>query len=91
MKAPEIDYNLGGVAGALGIPGLNKIVENIIIEQVKNFIVLPNKFSLSLAENIPKKSLKCPDSAGVLRVKMLQAADLLDKDGFGSGRIVLIK
>ena len=86
MKAPEIDYNLGGVAGALEIPGLNKIVEKIIIEQVKNFVVLPNKFCLSLVENIPKKSLKCPDSAGVLRVKMLQASNLVDKDGFGSGK-----
>ena len=34
LKAPEIDYNLGGVAGALEIPGLNKIIEGIIIEQV---------------------------------------------------------
>ena len=34
LKAPEIDYTLGGVAGTLEIPGLNKIVERIIIEQV---------------------------------------------------------
>jgi len=86
LKAPEIDYNLGGVAGALEIPGLNKIVENIIIEQVKNFIVLPNKFSMPLVNTIPNKVLKCPDSAGVLRVKLMRAADLVNKDGFGSGK-----
>ena len=34
FQAPEIDYSLGGVAGALEIPGLNKIVEKIILEQV---------------------------------------------------------
>ena len=34
LKAPEIDYTLGGVAGTLEIPGLNKIVERIILEQV---------------------------------------------------------
>ena len=67
LKPPEIDYNLGGVAGALEIPGLSRIVERIIIDQIKNFVVLPNKFSLSLVDAIPKKTLKCPDSAGVLR------------------------
>ena len=67
LKPPEIDYNLGGVAGALEIPGLSRIVERIIIDQIKNFVVLPNKFSLSLVDAIPKKALKCPDSAGVLR------------------------
>ena len=79
LKPPEIDYSLGGVAGALEIPGINKIVENVIIEQIKNFVVLPNKFSLSLVDSIPKKTLKCPDSAGVLRVKLLRAANLVDR------------
>jgi len=86
LKPPEIDYNLGGVANALEIPGVNKILERIIIEQIKNFIVLPNKFSMPLVANIPMKTLKCPDSAGVLRVKLIEAADLEDKDGFGSGK-----
>ena len=71
LKPPEIDYNLGGVANALEIPGVNKILERIIIEQIKNFIVLPNKFSLPLVANIPMKTLKCPDSAGVLRYAFL--------------------
>ena len=34
LKAPEIDYTLGGFAGPLEIPGLNNIVEKIILEQV---------------------------------------------------------
>ena len=86
LKPPEIDYNLGGVAGALEIPGLSRIVERIIVEQIKNFIVLPNKFSMPLVESVPNKVLKCPDSAGVLRVKMIQAKDLVDLDGLGSGK-----
>eukprot|EP00090_Calanus_glacialis_P017269 TRINITY_DN26933_c0_g1_i7.p1 TRINITY_DN26933_c0_g1~~TRINITY_DN26933_c0_g1_i7.p1 ORF type:complete len:1127 (+),score=330.64 TRINITY_DN26933_c0_g1_i7:171-3551(+) len=86
LKAPDIDYTLGGVAGTLEIPGLNKIVERIIIEQVKNFIVLPNKFSMPLVNTIPNKVLKCPDSAGVLRVKLMRASDLVNKDGFASGK-----
>ena len=34
LKTPEITYALGGVAGILEIPGLNKMVERIIIKQV---------------------------------------------------------
>ena len=34
LKAPEIDYTLGGVASPLEIPGLSRIVERIVIEQV---------------------------------------------------------
>jgi Ca2+-dependent lipid-binding protein len=86
LKVPEIDYTLGGVAGALEIPGLNKIVEKIIAEQIKNFIVLPNKFSMPLVTSIPNKVLKCPDSAGVLRVKLIKARGLKDTDGIGSGK-----
>ena len=37
-------------------------------------------------ESVPNKVLKCPDSAGVLRVKMIQAKDLVDLDGLGSGK-----
>ena len=67
LKPPEIDYNLGGVAGALEIPGLSRIVERLIIDQIKNVVVLANKWSLSRVDAIPKKALRCPDSAGVLR------------------------
>jgi len=85
LKAPEIDYELGGVGDVLNLPGLHKIVEQTITEQVKNFIVLPNKFSMPLISDIQTKTLKCPDSAGVLRVKLIRAKDLANKDGLGSG------
>jgi len=61
-------------------------VERIVIEQVKSFIVLPNKFTMPLVDSIPNRILKCPDSAGVLRVHLMRATDLVDKDGFGSGK-----
>jgi len=80
LSDPEIDYSLGGVAGALDVPGLGKIVERIVSEQVRNFIVLPNKFTMPLVNNIPKKDLICPNTAGVLRVKLIRAKDMMQKD-----------
>eukprot|EP00092_Neocalanus_flemingeri_P021078 GFUD01022838.1.p1 GENE.GFUD01022838.1~~GFUD01022838.1.p1 ORF type:complete len:586 (+),score=158.29 GFUD01022838.1:255-1760(+) len=41
---------------------------------------------MPLVDSIPNKVLKCPDSAGVLRVKLIRASDLVDNDGFGSGK-----
>jgi len=86
LSDPEIDYSLGGVAGALDVPGLSKIVENIISEQVRNFIVLPNKFCMALVDTIPKQDLICPNTAGVLRVTLMRAKELMMKDVAVFGR-----
>ena len=85
-----------------GASQLVERIDNIKTTQVNNFIVLPNKFSMPLVDNVLKKTLKCPDSAGVLRVKLIRcchpslgnfpelcltrAKDLVDKDGIGSGK-----
>ena len=42
--------------------------------------VLPNKFTLSLAESVTNKQLKCPDSAGILRVNLVRGEKLMKKD-----------
>ena len=34
FQAPEIDYELGGVGDILNLPGLHKILEQTITEQV---------------------------------------------------------
>ena len=51
-------------------------------------MVLPNKFTMALTDAITTKDLKCPDSAGVLRVQLIKAEGLEKKDvGFvGMGK-----
>ena len=41
---------------------------------------------MPFVNTIPNKILKCPDSAGVLRVNLIRAANLINKDGFGFGK-----
>ena len=43
FKAPEIDYELGGVGDVLNLPGLHKIVEQIIAEQVRTESFIENQ------------------------------------------------
>ena len=42
--------------------------------------VLPNKFTLTLAESVTNQQLKCPDIAGILRVNLVRAEKLMKKD-----------
>ena len=58
------DFDLGGVANALDMPGLSAIIRKIVQEQLGAFMVLPNKFTMQLAESVTPKQLKCPDTAG---------------------------
>ena len=80
LTSPDIDFDLGGIANALDAPGLSDIIRKIVMEQLGAFIVLPNKFTMSLANSVESKELKCPDSAGVLRVQLKRAEKLAKKD-----------
>uniref|UniRef100_A0A0K2UPA4 Extended synaptotagminlike protein 2a [Tribolium castaneum] n=1 Tax=Lepeophtheirus salmonis TaxID=72036 RepID=A0A0K2UPA4_LEPSM len=80
LSPPEIDFDLGGIANALDAPGLSNIVRKIILEQVGHLMVLPNKYSMTLVETVKNEALKCPDTAGVLRVNLIKGAQLLKKD-----------
>ena len=60
--------------------GLSGIIRRIVLEQIGYFMVLPHKFSMAMTESVSTSELKCPDSAGVLRVNLIRAIDLMKKD-----------
>ena len=60
--------------------GLSNVIRKIILEQIGFFMVLPNKFTMPLTDDITTQELKCPDSAGVLRVQLIKADQLMKKD-----------
>merc|ERR1719376_130753 len=80
LTNPDVDFDLGGIANALDVPGLSDIIRKIVVEQLGAFMVLPNKFTMSLADSVKPKQLKCPDSAGVLRVHLMREMRLDKKD-----------
>jgi len=41
---------------------------------------LPNKFTLSLSDTTTNRQLRCPDTAGILRVNLVRAEKLMRKD-----------
>ena len=56
------------MANALDMPGLSAIIRKIVQEQLGAFMVLPNKFTMQLAESVTPKQLKCPDTAGIINL-----------------------
>ena len=47
---PRIDFDLGGIANVIDIPGLSRLARNLIIEQIGNFAVLPNAIVVPMVE-----------------------------------------
>lgn len=48
LQAPEIDFDLGGVANTLDLPGVSLLLRHVIRDQLEQTVVMPNSLSVSL-------------------------------------------
>ncbi|KAH8406683.1 hypothetical protein KR222_003005, partial [Zaprionus bogoriensis] len=80
LNNPNIDFNLVGVIDFMDMPGLSDLLRRIIVEQIGNVMVLPNKLPISLSEEVPAVSLKMPEPEGLLRIHVVEAKNLMKKD-----------
>ena len=69
LNNPNVDFAVGGLANVTDLPGISSILRSektrilkiqfcfrqVIVEQLAQFIVLPNKVSVPLVNNIPMK------------------------------------
>ena len=51
-KQPKIDFDIWILASFLDVPGLSKIIHNVVVEQISNFAVLPNKITVPLTAEV---------------------------------------
>ncbi|XP_065577720.1 extended synaptotagmin-2-like isoform X1 [Artemia franciscana] len=80
LNNPDIDFNLLGVADVFDMPGLADIMRKIISDQVGAMMVLPNKITVQMHESVKADTLKMHEPAGVLRVRLIEAKDLMKMD-----------
>nr|NP_001247287.1 extended synaptotagmin-like protein 2, isoform C [Drosophila melanogaster]AFH06605.1 extended synaptotagmin-like protein 2, isoform C [Drosophila melanogaster] len=80
LNNPNIDFNLVGVIDFMDMPGLSDLLRRIIVEQIGNVMVLPNKLPISLSEEVSAVALKMPEPEGILRIHVVEAKDLMKKD-----------
>lgn len=80
LKRPKISFNLTNLLNVLDIPGLKKTLRGIVDDVIANFVVLPNRIAIPLAESVDAGDLKYPIPEGLLRVQIPEAQELVKSD-----------
>lgn len=81
MEKPHVDFGLKLLgADAMSIPGLYRIVQEIIKDQVANMYLWPKALEVPIMD--PAKANKRP--VGILHVKVVKAMNLKKKDLLGA-------
>ncbi|XP_067685941.1 extended synaptotagmin-2-like [Haliotis asinina] len=80
LNNPTVDFNLTSLANAFDLPGLNDMLHTIVIEQIANIMVLPNRIPISMVEGLNLNKLRYPQPQGVLRIHLLEAKELVRAD-----------
>ncbi|KAJ1424155.1 Synaptotagmin-like mitochondrial-lipid-binding domain, partial [Sesbania bispinosa] len=81
MEKPHVDFGLKLLgADAMSIPGLYRIVQEIIKDQVAKMYLWPKALEVPIMD--PAKAMKMP--VGILHVKVLRAVKLKKKDLMGA-------
>jgi Ca2+-dependent lipid-binding protein len=87
LNQPNVDFDLTNLANVLDMPLLSNTLRSIIIEQLGNYMVLPNKISYPLVQGIDLNALKYPLPAGIVRIHVAQGKELKAADvGFGKSK-----
>ncbi|CAL0328679.1 unnamed protein product [Lupinus luteus] len=80
MEKPHVDFGLKLLgADAMSIPGLYRIVQELIKDQVAKMYLWPKALEVQIMD--PAKAMKVP--VGILHVKVLKAVKLRKKDLMG--------
>lgn len=61
LNNPRVDFNLVGVIDLLDMPGLSDILKRVVIEQIGNIMVLPNKLPITLNDTVSPIEVKMPE------------------------------
>ncbi|XP_058225492.1 synaptotagmin-2 [Rhododendron vialii] len=81
MEKPHVDFGLKVLgADAMSIPGLYRVVQELIKDQVANMYLWPKTLEVPIMD--PAKAMKRP--VGILNVKVLKAMKLKKKDLLGA-------
>lgn len=93
LSCPQLDFDLGGLASVLELPGISLLLRHLIHDQLEQTFVMPNSYTLSLlpeaelqtliSRKINARGELSPLSLppqGVLSVHLIEAKNLMSKD-----------
>lgn len=80
LNRPKLKFDLTNLLNVLDFPGLKSSLRRITDDVLASFVVLPNRIAIPLATGVDASDLQYPIPEGVLRVKVVEAKNLLAKD-----------
>lgn len=80
LNRPKLKFDLTNLLNVLDLPGLKSSLRRITDDVIASFVVLPNRVAVPLATGVDASDLQYPIPEGVLRVKVVEAKDLIAKD-----------
>ncbi|NXA66183.1 ESYT3 protein, partial [Mohoua ochrocephala] len=82
MQKPHLEINWAGMTNLLDVPGINVMSDSLIQDFIAARLVLPNRITVPLKKNMNIAHLRFPVPQGVIRVHLLEAENLVQKDNF---------
>ncbi|XP_030065904.1 extended synaptotagmin-3 [Microcaecilia unicolor] len=87
IQKPHLEINWTGLTNLLEIPGVSDMSDDMIVNIIASYLVLPNRFTIPLSNELNVAQLRFPLPHGVLRVHVFEAEDLIPKDTYLRGII----
>ncbi|XP_072329273.1 extended synaptotagmin-3-like [Scyliorhinus torazame] len=87
IRRPFLEINWTGLTNLLDIPGLNELSDTKILDTIASYMVLPNRFTCPLINDVNVSQLRFPLPHGVVRIYLNKAADLIRKDTYLMGMV----
>ncbi|NXG44678.1 ESYT3 protein, partial [Psilopogon haemacephalus] len=82
LQKPHLEINWAGMSNLLDVPGINVMSDSLIQDFIAARLVLPNRITVPLRKNMNIAHLRFPIPHGVVRVHLLEAENLVQKDSF---------
>ncbi|NXX38563.1 ESYT3 protein, partial [Tricholaema leucomelas] len=82
LQKPHLEINWSGMSNLLDVPGINVMSDSLIQDFIAARLVLPNRITVPLKKNMNIAHLRFPIPRGVIRVHLLEAENLVQKDSF---------
>ncbi|XP_053454878.1 extended synaptotagmin-3 isoform X2 [Nycticebus coucang] len=82
LQKPHLQINWTGLTNLLDAPGINELSNSLLEDLIAAHLVLPNRVTVPVKKGLDVTNLRFPLPCGVIRVHLLEAEDLAQKDHF---------
>ncbi|XP_017905424.1 PREDICTED: extended synaptotagmin-3 isoform X2 [Capra hircus] len=82
LQKPHLQINWTGLTNLLDAPGINEMTDSLLEDLIAAHLVLPNRVTVPVKKGLDVSKLRFPLPCGVIRVHLLEAEKLAQKDSF---------